>query len=212
MRTEGIGYTVGFSFLITFGIAFILSGVQFATVERVELNDLERRKSVVLTSMGVEIEDLDRDALFAAYAELEQLSSDVWDDGFMYRGFVAGEPVYARSIRGPGVWGDIVAVVSVNSDASRVVGVAILEQNETPGLGGRVTSDAFLSQLKGERIGPDGIYVEKRGPGDADPDNAKIDGITGATGTTRAFDRLLNREVRALREAVRRSAQRLSEA
>lgn len=198
MNRNGIAYVIIFTFILTFGMVLVLSVAHFSTVARVETNELERRKSTVLAAIGIEADGTED--IFAAYADLARLDEGgpglyVYDD--------AGEPIIARQFSGPGVWGPIVAVVSVNADVSRIIGVEILDQNETPGLGGRVTTRAFLDQLRGELIGEDGVEVVIRGPGNYNPEDGKIDGITGASGTTRAFDRMLNREIEALRELVR---------
>ena len=197
MKKEGVAYVIGFTFIVTFTMGMLLSAAHTSTIDIVERNELERRKSTVLSAIGIVADSTEE--IFAAYTDLELL-----DEGgpglYIYSG--EGEPIIARQFSGAGVWGDIVAVMSVNADVTRIIGVEILDQNETPGLGGRVTSRVFLDQLRGERIGPDGVYVQVRGPGDLDSENAQIDGITGATGTTRAFDRMLNRELQALREMV----------
>lgn len=199
MRKESLGYIVIFTFIVTFVMAVMLAMAHTSTIEQVELNELERRKSTVLAAIGKDSESMGTEEIFEAYGNLEQIAEG-GSGLYIYDG--SDEPIIARQFSGPGVWGDIVAVVSVNADVTRIIGVEILDQNETPGLGGRVTSEEFLTQLRGERIGPDGIRVIIRGPGDADKENAQIDGITGASGTTRAFDAMLNRELRALREMV----------
>lgn len=202
MRTEKMTYVIAFTFALTFLMAVVLSFAHSRTTGIVHANELERRQSTVLAALGIPADS--QEEVFAAYAALERidLSTGSDDGGYLYRFDAADGVRFARQFSGPGIWGDIVAVLSVNADATRVIGVEILDQNETPGLGGRVTNRSFLDQFNGERLTPDGIYVAVRGPGDTDPDNGKIDGITGATGTTRAFDRMLNRELRSLRQIV----------
>ncbi len=202
MRKEKMLYVMGFTFALTFLMGVVLSFAHTSTVEIVRNNELERRQSTVLAALGIQTES--QDEVFRAYSALEhaELPSELTEDRpvYVYR---AGDGTrFARQFTGPGVWGDITAVVSVDADRSRVIGVEILDHNETPGLGGRVTSRAFLDQLSGEKIGPEGIYVAIRGPGDDISDNSQIDGITGASGTTRAFDRMLNRELQELRDIL----------
>lgn len=199
MRPERMLYVMGFTFIMTFFMAVVLSFAHYQTVDIVYNNELERRQSTVLAALGIEAGS--QEEVFAAYSALEhnEVSPTAGDDRPVYVYRDSTGPRYARQFTGPGVWGDIVAVISVNADASEIIGVEILDHNETPGLGGRVTSRTFLDQLAGEQIGAEGITVVTRGPGDSDPSNGKIDGITGATGTTRAFDRMLNRELRDLR-------------
>jgi Na+-transporting NADH:ubiquinone oxidoreductase subunit C len=181
MARDSIRYTVAFTFLVTFLIVCVLSVAHSTTVERVAAHDLERYRSAVERSAGVE-----------AYAHLERYA-----DG-AYRYLSGDRTISVRRFRGAGVWGEIVGILAVDPVGNRVVGIEILHHNETPGLGGRVAGERFLRQLRGERIGDHGIRVVIRGPGNDDPDDATIDGITGATGTTRAFDAILNREVRAM--------------
>lgn len=202
MRRERMLYVMGFTFVMTFFMAVVLSFAHYQTVDIVYNNELERRQSTVLAALGIEAGS--QEEVFAAYSALEHkdFSPAAGDDRPVYVYQDSTGPRYARQFTGPGVWGDIVAVISVNADASEIIGVEILDHNETPGLGGRVTSRTFLDQLAGESIGAEGITVVTRGPGDSDPSNGKIDGITGATGTTRAFDRMLNRELRDLQEIL----------
>jgi Na+-transporting NADH:ubiquinone oxidoreductase subunit C len=202
MMREKMWYVMGFTFGVTFLIALVLSFAHYQTVDMVRNNELERRQSTVLAALGIEAHT--QEEVFAAYSALEHqdLPSTVVGDRPVYVYHDHSGPRFARMFSGPGIWGDITAVISVNADATAVIGVEILDQNETPGLGGRVTSRRFLDQLSGETIGPDGIYVTTRGPGDYSPGNSRIDGITGATGTTRAFDRMLNRELTDLRHIL----------
>lgn len=198
MRRNGIVYATLITFVLTGGISLILTIAHVQTQDRVIENELVRRQGAVLRAMGVPVAG--RDETMDRYGSLERVATE--DGTHLYRiarVAAAADGIIATTFTGPGVWGEITAVIAVTEDVSRVIGIEIIDHRETPGLGGRVATPAFLDQFVGERIGPDGIQVVVRGPGDTDPDNAAIDGITGATGTTRAFDRMLNRELARLR-------------
>ena len=65
-------------------------------------------------------------------------------------------------------------------------GVAIVSQNETPGLGARIEEAWFTAQFQGKRA-PFSMVEE----GTADADN-EIDAITGATRTSEYFKTLVD--------------------
>lgn len=96
---------------------------------------------------------------------------DVWigrsgDGKEICRVIKASERGYSSTIK---------MLVAVSSDG-RCRSVAILEQNETPGLGTNVTSEKFLAQFKGKTL--DEMKLAK--------DGGKIDAITGATISSKA--------------------------
>jgi Na+-transporting NADH:ubiquinone oxidoreductase subunit C len=91
---------------------------------------------------------------------------------------------------GSGLWGSITAVVGLRGDLSGLTGLTFTDQNETPGLGARITEDWFKAQFRG-RKGPFTIVPE--GTKSASPQ--EFDGITGASITTRAVRDVVNRVV-----------------
>ena len=63
----------------------------------------------------------------------------------------------------------------------------MVSQVETPGLGARITEDAFQDAFIGKEVGG-GIAMSKSG--DAGP--GEFDAITGATETSRALEKILS--------------------
>ncbi len=70
---------------------------------------------------------------------------------------------------------DINLIVGFNKDKT-IREVIVLEQQETPGLGGEITSEKFLFQFKDKKI--DDINLKQNSNG--------IDGVTGATVSSNA--------------------------
>lgn len=66
-----------------------------------------------------------------------------------------------------------------------IVGISVLEQKETPGLGSRMTENAFIGQFGGKNPGKNKLSVKK--------DGGEIDAITAATISSRAFCDAVNR-------------------
>lgn len=186
MKRSGAAYTVVFIFGITFLMASLLSAAHTATLSRVERNQELRYQRAVLGAIGIQ-EELDSE-ISTRYAELDRIPVDA---GVLYQARAGDSRVVAMPFSGPGVWGDITGVLALDPENDRLAGVVIIDHNETPGLGGRVTEPEFLAQFRGELVPPSGLALG-RGGGDPDPDNGRIDAITGATGTSRAFHRIVN--------------------
>jgi Na+-transporting NADH:ubiquinone oxidoreductase subunit C len=189
MNKQSTVYTMVFMFIVAFAFVFLLSLTNQATRERVELNQEVARKRAVLSALGVG--ELTDQEVLERFEEVEQLERD---GTTIFEATVDGETVYAKEFAGSGLWGTIEGVLGVNSDVSRTVGLEIINHNETPGLGGRITEPWFQRQFAGEQIAEDGIEFTD-GDGDTDHGNSEVDGITGATRTTESMERIVNREI-----------------
>ena len=82
---------------------------------------------------------------------------------------------YAVLAYANGYSSQIELLIGVSTD-SKVAGVAVLSQSETPGLGTRITEQVFLQQFVGKSINE--LTLSKYG--------GKIDGITGASVSSKA--------------------------
>jgi len=94
---------------------------------------------------------------------------------------------------GGGVWGPIIGLLSLESDFTTIIRIAILQQEETPGLGGIVATRTYLDTFVGKTIGTgdEAIEIIK----DLDVANAEaneVRSITGATRTSSSFNIILN--------------------
>jgi len=86
-----------------------------------------------------------------------------------------------------GLWGTIEAAVGMDAALARFTGLAVIDQNETPGLGARIVEPWFWGQFKGKGAG-----LSLVPEGTKSPDADKMDAITGATITTKAICDMLN--------------------
>lgn len=71
----------------------------------------------------------------------------------------------------------------------RVIGIKIIDQSETPGLGANCTNESFTAQFKGKT--PEQLLVDK--------DGGPIKSLSGATITSRAIAASLKEEVEAIK-------------
>ncbi len=92
----------------------------------------------------------------------------------------------AISVEGSGFQGPISLLVSLNEDT--ITGFRVVSQVETPGLGSRITEESFQQSFIGKRVG-NGIEMTKSGSAG----ETEFDAITGATETSKALQKMLNR-------------------
>ena len=108
---------------------------------------------------------------------------------------------YAVLVSGQGLWGPIHGVLALGPDRNTIRAVRFYHQEETPGLGGQITSAAFQKQFVGKRVtdadGRPGLRLVA--PGTAKAPN-EVDAITGATMTSARVERILNTTIRQLRQ------------
>ena len=192
-------YVVGFVFLITFLVAGALSAMNLVTRDRIAENGRIRYKEAVLLAMG--LRDTDREDIEEMYARAVQTPIQTEMADVLYAKHLDGVEIVAIPFVGPGVWGDITGIIAMDRTLGTIIGLSILDQNETPGLGGRITEIEFLDQFAGEQVSDVGITLA-RGTGDTDPMNATIDGISGATGSSRAITGIVNQAIATLREVA----------
>lgn len=88
---------------------------------------------------------------------------------------------------------DIVGVLTIEDDFKTIVDITILQQGETPGLGGKVVLREFLDQFVGLQFDDTSSTPIIIGPlGTTGNLPNEVDQIAGATNTSNAFMRILN--------------------
>ncbi len=101
----------------------------------------------------------------------------------------------AIQFSGPGLWGHIIGVISFQPDLITIKKISFYKQEETPGLGGEISSKWFQDQFKGKKIisetGVPGFKIIKPGS-TAKADINSVDGITAATMTTERVQTILD--------------------
>ena len=105
---------------------------------------------------------------------------------------------YALPAQGNGYQGVIKIMIGLTPDLSEITGISVLEQVETPGLGGRIGEAVFQEQFRGVQTEPAVGYVKNQKP-DRETD---IQAVTGATISSRSVVNIINRSVGAFRQAL----------
>ena len=104
---------------------------------------------------------------------------------------------YCIPISGRGLWSTLYGYLALEADGNTIKGITFYQHGETPGLGGEIDNPTWKAQFVGKKILEDdklvSIHVIK---GSAAPDDQHaVDGISGATITSRAVDVLLRRSL-----------------
>ncbi|QFU76140.1 Na(+)-translocating NADH-quinone reductase subunit C [Halioglobus maricola] len=98
-------------------------------------------------------------------------------------------------IRGYGLWGTLYGFVALEGDMNTVAGLGFYEHKETPGLGGEVDNPRWKGLWPGKQVYVDGEVELTIVKGAVDPSSSgveyKVDGLAGATLTTRGLDYLV---------------------
>jgi Na+-transporting NADH:ubiquinone oxidoreductase subunit C len=98
-------------------------------------------------------------------------------------------------VEGTGLWGTLYGFIALDSDSRTIEGITFYEHKETPGLGGEVDNPRWKALWKGRKAfdenGDVRITVKKgmAGPPEADP--YQVDGLSGASITSRGVTNLL---------------------
>lgn len=179
-----------FVFVLGIVAAAILVGSDTYTKPIIEEYQEYSFKKTILTSFAIEHNE---DNVLDIYDE--NIKQEEVDDTVLY--FTEAGNV-GFEFEGKGLWGPIEGFMTLESDYVTIQGVQIIYNEETPGLGGIIAEQWYLDKYKGKKFTPE-ILIKK----DADMalDN-EVDAITGATGTSSAFQIILNETYQARKEVL----------
>ncbi|MFP3953399.1 MAG: RnfABCDGE type electron transport complex subunit G [Candidatus Bipolaricaulota bacterium] len=167
--------------------AVVLGLVNVTTKPIIERNEAEVLRKAVLQSMEIASEPGGIEEAFKDEVETKEINGRTvylrYDDE-------GGLENVAFAVSGSGFQGQIQALIALKPDMKTIEGIEILNQQETPGLGARITEEDFLQQFKGKVIDPEILIVQGGSSG-----NSEVDAITGATRTSKAVQNIVNRNV-----------------
>jgi len=103
---------------------------------------------------------------------------------------------YIFPVEGKGLWSTMYGFMALSRDFKSVLGMGFYEHGETPGLGGEITNPKWLASFNGKRAFNDSMEPKLeviKGEVDRTSDSSQyqIDGLSGATMTTRGVDKLI---------------------
>ncbi len=99
-------------------------------------------------------------------------------------------------VEGYGLWSTLYGFLALDGDLNTIRGLAFYQHGETPGLGGEVDNPAWRALWDGRRVyneqGAVAISVIKGQAGPPERDPYQVDGLSGATITSRGVDHMID--------------------
>ncbi len=99
-------------------------------------------------------------------------------------------------IQGYGLWSTMYGYLALDADANTISGITFYEHGETPGLGGEIENPRWQARWKGRRVFDDSghvtVQVIKGAAGTATADPHHVDGLSGATITSRGVSNTIH--------------------
>lgn len=188
---------IGFIFIMGFITSLVFVGMDVLTAERIEANKNAAIYSAVLSHNNISFNNVNIIDVFNESIETTE-AFEVDLDGETYN-----IVLYVNKDNGQvsfqfgifslgGLWGPIGGIITLESDFETVVNVTILNEVETPGLGGKIKDRKFLDQFIGLKLDVNSLTPVMVRKDSADNLFNEVDEIAGATGTSTAFEKLLN--------------------
>ena len=220
LKVDSPAYVVAFAALLSAAFTAAVVSVQVATAGRVARNEALREQKALVQVFGLgDPEGMSSDAIADVVRRRVAMGDVVADPktGRRFRVFrayadeardPAGLQAVAFEFTGTGFWAPITGLLALTPDLSRVTGMAVVDQSETPGLGGRIMEKWFQEQFGGLNAAPPKpgrrfLYVVREKPAGADDPRygRAVEAITGATQTSLCLERLLNASIEQFRRA-----------
>lgn len=161
----------------------LLLGIRSYTLPKIERYQEVRLKSTILDAASIYYDEDRIDEVFKNNIRKTE------EDGHIY--YLSPDNHYIFEFKGRGLWGMIEGVITLNPDLVTLENVHIVSQEETPGLGGRISEEGFLSQFKEKKVSPKlFLTLRKKAMG-----INEVDAITGASMTSQALIDMINESI-----------------
>ena len=178
---SGRPWMIGLLLIMALICSTALSLVTRLTAPIIQLNEKISYMSTVLDVFGVQYDPLNKEGIISTYeGRIEESQAGGLT---LFRDTNTGAT--AVNFSGGGFQGPLSLVVAL--DGTFITGFKVVSQAETPGLGARIAEEAFQNQFIGKDVSK-GITMVRNDAG-----STQFDAITGATETSRALEKILNR-------------------
>jgi Na+-transporting NADH:ubiquinone oxidoreductase subunit C len=202
-------FTIAFLLCVSAVFTGAVAGLNLVSRQRVALNRKIAKRRALLHALGIQVPE---GASPQQIADLyERRVGDTkftveWDGerrpvlaGYSEDGELTA---YALEISGQGFWDVLRGYLAISPDLKEMQGLVFYQQTETPGLGAEITKHWFEKQFAGQALPPEGggsVGLKRPDEGKGPYD---VDAVSGATGTSQAVERLLNKGLRRLVVAI----------
>ena len=197
INTNGNVYTFVYAAVMVVIVAFLLAFVA-SSLKPIQDANVERdTKNQILTSLnitGLKGADIDKKYAETITSELNE------EGGTVYVAAVDGAVKYVLPVKGRGLWGGLWGYISIDEDKQHVFGTYFDHESETAGLGARIKERWFQEQFNGRPVSGDEGFLTVVKQGDAKGDEMKVDGVTGATLTSKGVGAMVSEGLAAYKE------------
>jgi len=189
-------FLVSFILCAVCSVLVSVSAVMLKPVQQAN-KELDIRKNL-LVSAGLIDAGASKDKINEEFEKIDQVKTETSKgERVVYIAKSDGKIThYIFPVEGKGLWSTMYGFLALSDDFKTVRGMGFYDHGETPGLGGEITNPKWLSSFIGKNA-----FDENMAPklevikGTVDP-NAKsakyqIDGLSGATLTTKGVDKLI---------------------
>jgi Na+-transporting NADH:ubiquinone oxidoreductase subunit C len=182
----------------------LLFGTGALTNSLIQANADALLKSEILTAHQVSFTFTNIHDVFAENTTMIEEEAEYEGDPYTFTFYQDNTNGYITFGFGPtfggGVWGPIIGLLSLEDDWTTIRRIAVLQQEETPGLGGIVATRAYLDTFNGKTIGLNDGAIEIIKDLDMTAAEAnQVASIVGATRTSSSFNQILNNAYAAYR-------------
>lgn len=186
--------TVLFMIIVTVIFISVLSVVYLQTKETIRLNEQLAVRKAILYAADIEVPQSSQNVAEVFQSRLEEIREDS-----VYKVMQNGSlQSYVFITSGAGLWGKITAAIGLEKDLKTVTGIEFISQNETPGLGARITEKWFKEQFRGKQgkfsqLVPEGEQAQRD----------QFQAVTGATITSTSVRKIINQLIETAPELVK---------
>lgn len=211
LNTNSNVYTVCYAAVMVIIVAFLLAFVASALKDTQEANVANDTKGQILSALGYDKATIDVAKVYAEKVQdnlVEQGELKPYEGKFnttygslikngelhVFTGTTAnGEFAYVIPVVGRGLWGGLWGYVAVNETKDKVLGTYFYHESETAGLGARISEKWFQDQFIGKPIfdSENNVVLTVVKAGAAQNEN-EVDGVTGATLTSKGVAAMVN--------------------
>lgn len=192
MKKKSMIYPTIFMLVLAFVLTFALAALNEFTKPVVAFNAQVEQQAKILYVFDIETPDNEAETISKVFEE-NVTQEDYWEGMPLYKHEENGQVIaYAVPFNGPGLWGGIEGYVGVDAALEKIIGLDFIQQDETPGLGGRIEEAPYKEQYRDVDISTasQGNYVVNR-PAPA----GNIDAISGATQTSNFVVNMINEDL-----------------
>lgn len=187
LNTNSNVYTIVYATVMVVIVALLLAVVSSALKPKQEANKELDRKKQVLSSLNIDLKQVqDVDALYAKTISEQVLN----DKQVLVATLEDGSVKYIIPMHGAGLWGAIWGYIALDDDKNTVYGTYFNHDSETPGLGGEITTEYFQNRFVGKHIKNGDNYSMEIVKGDAIGE--QVQAISGATITSKGVETMIN--------------------